>query len=679
MQATPSPNKRTFGLGFLLWACIPAFLGALSPLSYHYDLVAGGLEPGYRDGAFSLALFNQPSGLAVSSDGNRLFVADRGNSRIRVVRLDQRNAVSTLAGDGRNQSADGSLADSSFQEPTLIAALSNERLAVYDSGSMRLRLLDLRKGRVTTLSPPEGKDWGRVGALVSDPSGKFLLVTRIDLQAIVRLDPLTGKTDNLYAGKAPLPNPSALTLEPLAASGVTAAGWRLVAGDYGNGGVFRLDWDGNTTVAEPQLIGQGAHLLALATSGDRSYAFQTEGHPWLRLEPTFSEVPLQDIWGPELTDKPGTNLSLFLYLGGATPPGAVGVPNHDRAVFLSIPNSNVILSLRDYDYFETRRVVTPSSGFPDPFQDLRDYRYPERKAPHTFRLMMLGDSRIFFGSGNDQGKIWPWGFHIQDDFPKQMEAFLNLMGALEDVPEKYEVLSVGRFRWECPLFLWPIYWAADQPAKWDADMVLLFMPSDINFLQYARAKMLPSHIPDLFNADPEFFMKPLKDRMALDPDLKTIYDVAEGMGIVNPKDDNWLDFKFDQIVRDPRAHEAFKRLIKIPLGIYLERLKKSTPKGRSVPEFAMAFFPLGNLGDHQPVEGQRVFWREVCREEGIRFLDLTETWNSLRVTGNPVCEESSLFHLDNNGHRLLGPVLAYELVRAGFIPWKPAGGRQLIP
>jgi len=674
------PYLKRLGLALLFWTGYPSTSAALSPISYHYDLVAGGLEAGYRDGPFSQALFNQPSGLAVSADGTRLFVADQGNHRVRVIRFDDRNEVATLAGDGRDLTADGSLHSSSFQAPALLAYLPDEKLALYDSGSNQIRLLDLKKNRTATIPPPEGKDWGRVGALVVDPSGKFLLVTRIDLQSVLRLDPATGKTVELFSKRPEVPNPNALTLETVPAHDGKPAGVRMVVGDYNNGEIYGVEWDGNTTVGAFREIGHAPRRpLVLVNCGDRSYTFQGDDYPWLRLEPAFGEVHPESVSGAEITAETSSNLNLFLHVGSQAIAGAAAAPGQDRCVLLSLPYSNAIISLRDYDDIEDRRVHTPSSDFPVTNPDMVDYGFPTQKPPNTFRLLLLGDSRLFFGSGFEQGKIWPWGFNIQDDFPKKMEMFLNLMGGLEDVPEKFQVLTVGRYRWECSLFLWPIYWGAEQPAKYDVDMVLMFMPSDINFQHYTNFKILGNGLPDIFHSDPEFQLKPLKEKMELNPDLKTIYDAALEKGIVNVKDNNWLDSQFNLVVQDPRARAAYQRLVLTPMRMYLQHLKETTPKGRRTPEFAMVFFPLGNLGDLQPVEAQRDFWKGICRELGVRFLDLTETWNAVRVTGEPVAEESFLYHLTNNGHSILGPVLGYELIHAGFIPWKPAGGRQIIP
>src|SRR5580658_9173352 len=65
---------------------------AVRPLYSPLTTVAGDeMRSGFRDGSFSTALFRRPLGLAVSSDGTQLFVADAGNNRVRAIHLDQNN------------------------------------------------------------------------------------------------------------------------------------------------------------------------------------------------------------------------------------------------------------------------------------------------------------------------------------------------------------------------------------------------------------------------------------------------------------------------------------------------------------------------------------------------------------------------------------------------------------
>ncbi len=54
---------------------------------------------GSADGDDTSATFNQPGGLALTSDGGGLYVVELGNRKVRAVKMATRE-VTTLAGDG---------------------------------------------------------------------------------------------------------------------------------------------------------------------------------------------------------------------------------------------------------------------------------------------------------------------------------------------------------------------------------------------------------------------------------------------------------------------------------------------------------------------------------------------------------------------------------------------------
>jgi hypothetical protein len=85
----------------------------------------------------------EPHGLAFSSDGRVLYVADTRNHRIRAVFLDESNRVGTLAGTGERLSRDGSRAGGRFDSPAT-RHLSGDRLLVVGG---RIRIVDLTRLR----------------------------------------------------------------------------------------------------------------------------------------------------------------------------------------------------------------------------------------------------------------------------------------------------------------------------------------------------------------------------------------------------------------------------------------------------------------------------------------------------------------------------------------------------
>ncbi|CAH8772063.1 stalk domain-containing protein [Paenibacillus dendritiformis] len=124
--------------------------------------VAGSGLAGWKDGKGAEARFNEPRDVAVAEDGS-LYVADALNHVIR--RIDANGNVTTLnarskriveyapgAVTAAGDYADGKLMVSKFNEPSSLAFTPSGDLVVSDTGNQRLRLVDLKQKRVTTLA-----------------------------------------------------------------------------------------------------------------------------------------------------------------------------------------------------------------------------------------------------------------------------------------------------------------------------------------------------------------------------------------------------------------------------------------------------------------------------------------------------------------------------------------------
>ena len=99
---------------------------------------------GFADGQAAQALFNSPVGIALGKDG-RIYVADTYNDRIRLI---ENGNVSTLAGNLRGY-ADGPGTDALFDTPCGLAVMPDGTLLIADTGNRRLRAI-ATNGTVTT-------------------------------------------------------------------------------------------------------------------------------------------------------------------------------------------------------------------------------------------------------------------------------------------------------------------------------------------------------------------------------------------------------------------------------------------------------------------------------------------------------------------------------------------------
>ncbi|WP_405686379.1 NHL domain-containing thioredoxin family protein [Streptomyces sp. NBC_00057] len=130
-------------------------LWTYDPATETVRVAAGTTNEGLVDGPVDEAWFAQPSGLATSADGERLWVADSETSALRYVERDGTGfAVRTAVGTGlfdfghRDGAADQAL----FQHPLGVTALPDGSVAVCDTYNHALRRYDPASGEVTTLA-----------------------------------------------------------------------------------------------------------------------------------------------------------------------------------------------------------------------------------------------------------------------------------------------------------------------------------------------------------------------------------------------------------------------------------------------------------------------------------------------------------------------------------------------
>jgi len=144
--------------------------------------VAGDGTAGYLDGPASQARFNGPIGIAVDARGN-VYVADTYNDRIRMITKD--GQVSTVTGAGTPGYADGDRGTALFDTPSGLALTTDGSIIVADTGNDRLRRIS-PDGSVTTV-PVNQHLSSPVGLALSHDN--FIYVTELDRSGIVQIAP----------------------------------------------------------------------------------------------------------------------------------------------------------------------------------------------------------------------------------------------------------------------------------------------------------------------------------------------------------------------------------------------------------------------------------------------------------------------------------------------------------
>jgi len=120
-------------------------------------IIAGG-NIGYKDGAGSVARFENLNGLTIDKNGN-LFTID--NRRIRKITKD--GVVSTFAGSETGGAKDGVGTQATFEAPLALAADSKGNIFVADPGNHLIR--KITPNRVVTTFAGTGKEGSTDGAL----------------------------------------------------------------------------------------------------------------------------------------------------------------------------------------------------------------------------------------------------------------------------------------------------------------------------------------------------------------------------------------------------------------------------------------------------------------------------------------------------------------------------------
>lgn len=627
---------------------------ALEPMSHFHDLVAGDGVGGYRDGAFYRARFQDPSGLAVLSGGTLLAVADPSNNRIRGIRLDDGNRVETLAGSGAPGDSDGPLLEARFNRPGAVVAISDHAFLVSDEITGRLRKVDLAAKTVETMGgsggigvaegPARKVALGGISSLAFSPAEKAVFLAQPDSGALRRLDLATWTVRTILRDDPRVPRPQVLAF---------FRGRLCIADESGRVVGLEQTAPGFSGERVIHLVGTGKNILSMTESGDNLYAIQGSDPGFLRVDTGASWLPAPVL--AEATHVP------YLRFGEREPAALVVDPRSARSFFLSAPMQHEIVCVKDYRFGELRDKTTTANG-------LVDFDYPAKKSAGTFRILMVGDSRVnyFFEA---PGGGWPAGQRMETA-PKRLELMLNTLAALEGSRTRYEVLTLTRVSW-LPLLVWSVYLAPEAARTFDADLVLLMEPpgGGKNLEAYLERPITERGIPAA-EMDMEYLLKPLADRLRGNP-AATLVERAQARGWVRPvPNEEGVAFERIPVLEtDPPSRAAlvdlYARLVR-ELHRSLE-IGAGSPKGLS-RRLVFCYFLFGGRGD---AAAESPFWRDVAAAGEAEFLDLTDPFVALRESWYPLSEATGNDHFTAGGHAFLAFLLSHELVRSGMVPMKP--------
>ncbi|MGW0928304.1 NHL domain-containing thioredoxin family protein [Streptomyces sp. NPDC002644] len=181
-------------------------LWAWDPATGTVEVTAGTTNEGLVDGPGREAWFAQPSGLAVSVDGERLWLADSETSALRWV--DAEGTVHTAVGTGLFDFGhrDGEAGQALLQHPLGVTPLPDGSVAVSDTYNHALRRFDPASGEVTTLATDlrEPSDAVLVGEDIVVVESARHRLTRLRLpEEAVRVESVAHRTQRAATEVAP--------------------------------------------------------------------------------------------------------------------------------------------------------------------------------------------------------------------------------------------------------------------------------------------------------------------------------------------------------------------------------------------------------------------------------------------------------------------------------------------
>ncbi len=656
---------------------------ALTPIVQFQDLVAGEGEPGFEDGPFYSAQFNMPLGMALNHDASLLYVADQQNNRVRVIHFNEKNAVTTLAGTGIAGHKDGPITLATFDQPSGLALLPDDQIAVNDLGNNLIRIIDLKTNSVSTLAGGASsglKDGealktqlGGLWNLVYFPSDQCLYFSEPDAGVLRKLDMKTREVKTVLKNYPLVPNPAALCVvngNLYVADRAATLVYEIQSLDKKKGSPPTPTVVQTSTpipAQDPPLsvslvpVGPASGVIALAGSQSSLYAYQSDlKAPLVRVFPDAAPITFTSVWGYRLINPdPGSILPNFRNTSAAFRIGFVADPHSEGRFYLSNPNHFMVTAFRD--------LRLPLLGFTrgeDVFNsgEIHDLEYPHAKPQGTYRILLVGRSYLYWESEDRQFEEKGQGDEFQNltiTLAKRMELELNTMAALEDAPLHYEVLNSGRHRGSNELNVWPYHVVPPIAEKYDIDLVLILHDEELGIESFMNAPMTSEGVPALL-VDPEFRLKPNSEKFK----AGTFHDLYE-LCLSKKLMDKTKQCNLDAMAADPEVRPRLFAVMGKPLKMLQTKLGSMKTGTGSKRRLELCYFPIFE----SPAKTKRVFWRDLCQSIGVPFMDVCDDFKTLGLTYSPY-STSGARHFTVNGMTLFSRILVHELLSNKKIPFK---------
>jgi len=165
--------------------------------------------------------------------------------------------------------------------------------------------------------------------------------------------------------------------------------------------------------------------------------------------------------------------------------------------------------------------------------------------------------------------------------------------------------------------------------------------------------------------DPEYMLKPADEKFKTGA-IHDFFEVLKAQKLLGQQLGKapW-SFDIDDVIMNPAGEAALIEIMGKPLKLLRQKIEKMTASGGKRRRLEFCYFPISTPAP----KDRRKFWRDLCHQDEIPFMDLVDDFNALGTTYYPFAGPS-MGHFTANGMTLFSTIMVHELLFNSKIPFK---------
>jgi hypothetical protein len=456
-----------------------------------------------------------------------------------------------------------------------------------------------------------------------------------------RVDLKTKSTTTVFKKNPLIPNPKALCVYD----------GKLFVADSNLPNIFQIAINDHVPIESGvtyNCVSTGNKVQAMTGCDGSVYALQAGTTPLICVWPNPRAVQIATAWRFFASTDNAQAEPLVSCGDGYY--GFAATPKQPLKLYISGMGYSII-SVKDYDFGECWNGGSPA-----------DFRYPTTKPPKTFRILVVGDSRVVTAPRTNEKGISDGGSYLIDTYAKQMELYLNMEAALKNVDTHFEVLILSHMD-ENSLFF-SNFDAPILAKKFDIDMVMPL--ASLNYRDYYLRPLTSEGIPGK-DRDPEYALKPIESRIPPGP-AGRFYQICKQKKYMNDSN-SIIDYDLLSHVTEPDIRENMMEMYGLPMRLLNDKLKAVKLSNGSSPKLVISYVPWDNLpGNPEDFEN---FFKELCQKNNVPIVSIVSEFNVLRTGFYPTQQQCCSHHFTAYGNQLIAYLLTHALIDQKVIPFEP--------